>query len=312
MKILVPNTLPTLPAELDVAGEVVCYDVRADIPEEHRDAEVLVVWGNGRAQLAGAAEQLRGLRLAQTVMAGADALLGAGFADDVVLANGVGLHDGPVAEHAMALILALLRKVPQLVAAQRSGQWLWEMSGRQELHTKPITTLLEARVLIWGFGSIGCALARLLSAFGARVRGAARSAGERGGFEVLGPDGLDAALADTDLLVMILPDTPETTGALDARRLAQLPEHAYLVNVGRGRTVDEDALVAALEAGRLAGAALDVFRQEPLPADFPLWRVRGLLVSPHSAGGRPIGAARLISEQVRALAEGRPLRNVVR
>jgi phosphoglycerate dehydrogenase-like enzyme len=128
---------------------------------------------------------------------------------------------------------------------------------------------------------------------------------------VVGEPDLDAELARTDVLVMILPATPRTTHALDAARLAALPPHAYVVNVGRGSTVDEAALVEALTAGRIAGAALDVTEVEPLPPGSPLWDAPGLVLTPHAAGGRPVGADDLISANVAALLAGRELRNVV-
>jgi phosphoglycerate dehydrogenase-like enzyme len=110
---------------------------------------------------------------------------------------------------------------------------------------------------------------------------------------------------------MILPATPATTRALDAGRLAALPRHALVVNVGRGSTVDEPALVAALTERRIAGAALDVTEVEPLPVDSPLWDAPGLLVTPHAAGGRPVGADELVAANLAALLAGRELRNVV-
>jgi phosphoglycerate dehydrogenase-like enzyme len=139
----------------------------------------------------------------------------------------------------------------------------------------------------------------------------ARSAGERSGFAVIAEESLERELRRTDVLIMILPATAGTLRALDAPRLAELPPHAYVVNVGRGSTVDEPALVAALAAGRLAGAALDVTDTEPLPADSPLWSAPNLVLTPHAAGGRPVGADDLIAANLRALLAGRGLRNVV-
>ncbi len=118
-------------------------------------------------------------------------------------------------------------------------------------------------------------------------------------------------LADTDVLVMILPHSDATSAALNADRLARLRQGALLVNVGRGTTVDEEALVAALESGRLAGAALDVTAVEPLPADSPLWAAPNLILTPHTAGGRPRGADRLLTSQIAALRADRPLRNLI-
>lgn len=128
---------------------------------------------------------------------------------------------------------------------------------------------------------------------------------------MLAQDELDAALAATDVLVMVLPSTPETNGALSAARLARLPAHALIVNVGRGSTVAEGALVAALHEGRLAGAALDVTRVEPLPAQSPLWDAPNVIITPHGAGGRPVGSAALIEDNLRRLLAGEELRNLV-
>jgi phosphoglycerate dehydrogenase-like enzyme len=110
---------------------------------------------------------------------------------------------------------------------------------------------------------------------------------------------------------MILPSLPSTEKILDTRRLSLLPRHGWLVNVGRGATVDEEALIAALRSGALAGAALDVFATEPLPADSPLWTLPQVIVSPHAAGGRPMGAEALLEENLRRLQEGKPLLNLV-
>lgn len=307
MKILVPNSFEL---SLDLDAEVVEYDIRADIPAEHADADVLVVWGNQNDQLASAARTLTQVRLVQTLMAGADAVVNAGFRDEAILASGVGMHDKTVAEHALALTLALVRKLPTLHQAKADHRWAWEISGRQPLNTKPVTTLIGTDVLLWGFGSIAKSLAPLLTSLGANVKGAARSAGERDGYEVVAEDSLADELAKTDILVMILPDTPATEKALDAEKLAQLPDHAFVVNVGRGRTVDEEAFVKALTDGVIAGAAVDVTAVEPLPEDSPMWDAPNLIISPHAAGGRPIGADALVTEQVRALEAGTELRNV--
>ena len=124
-------------------------------------------------------------------------------------------------------------------------------------------------------------------------------------------DDVDAVLPTADVLVNILPTAPATDRVVDARRLALLPRKAWLVNVGRGSTVDEDALVEALRAGELAGAALDVTRTEPLPVDSPLWDLPNVIITPHGAGGRPLGAAALIAANALALRRGEPLTNVV-
>jgi phosphoglycerate dehydrogenase-like enzyme len=311
VKLLLPDSVPLDPA-LPEGVEAVHYDAAAPVPDEHLDAEALVVWGNAPGDLRAVAGRMPRLRWVQTLAAGPDVVLGAGFPDDVVVTSGVGLHDRPVTEHALTLVLALLRRLPEAIAAQAEHRWAGELGGLQPLHPEgAVTTLLGARVLVWGFGNIGQNLAPLLRALGAQVTGVGRSAGERAGFPVVAQDQLEAELGQTDVLVMILPATEVTTHALDAARLAALPRHAFVVNVGRGTTVDEPALVAALTEGRIAGAALDVTEVEPLPADSPLWDTPNLIITPHAAGGRPLGALDLLAENLNALLAGRPLRNVV-
>lgn len=172
-------------------------------------------------------------------------------------------------------------------------------------------TLRGAKVLVWGFGSIAATLSPLLKALGAHVTGVAQSAGDRGGFPVITADDLPEHLPSTDLLIMILPASDATRHALDAERLALLPLHAWVVNVGRGSTLDTAALLDALHAEALGGAALDVFETEPLPPESPLWDEPDVILTPHAAGGRPLGADALIAHNLRALLAGEPLRNVV-
>ena len=311
MKILLPDSLPLAPS-VPEGVETVPYDVSAPVPDAHLDAEALVVWGSSTADVGAVAGRMPRLRWVQSLAAGPDSVLAAGFPDDVVITSGSGLHDRPVTEHALALVLALVRRLPAAARAQTEHRWADEIGGLQPLHPEgAVTTLLGARVLIWGFGAIGQTVAPLLAQLGAEVRGVARSSGERSGFAVVAEDDLLQELGQTDVLVMILPSTPATAQALDAERLAALPAHAYVVNVGRGSTVDEPALVAALSEGRIAGAALDVTSTEPLPADSPLWDAPDLVLTPHAAGGRPVGADELISANLAALLAGRDLRNVV-
>ncbi|PYG01798.1 Phosphoglycerate dehydrogenase [Georgenia satyanarayanai] len=311
MKILLPDSLPLHPSLPD-GVRAISYDASRPVPPEHRDAEALVVWGVSGDDLAEVAGDMPNLRWVQTLAAGPDSVLAAGFPDDVVITSGAGLHSPTVTEHALTLVLALLRRLPQAGAAQAAHRWDREIGGVQPLHPEgAVTSLIGAQVLVWGFGNIGQTLAPLLQSLGATVRGVARSAGERAGFEVVAEEDIATQLAQTDVLVMILPSTPETEKALDAERLAALPEHAYVVNVGRGSTVDEDALLTALTDGTIAGAALDVTAVEPLPEDSPLWDAPNVVITPHAAGGRPVGADELVAHNVRALVEGRELRNVV-
>jgi phosphoglycerate dehydrogenase-like enzyme len=311
VKILLPSSVPLAPSLPEDVSAVV-YDAAAPVPEEHLDAEALVVWGNRPGDLAAVAGRMPNLRWVQTLAAGPDAVLSAGFPPGVVVTSGVGLHDATVTEHALALTLALLRRLPQAAAAQAEHRWADEIGGLQPLRPDgAVTSLIGARVLVWGFGNIGRNLAPLLRGLGAEVRGVARTAGRRDGFDVVAEEDLDAELARTDVLIMILPATSQTERALDADRLAALPSHAFVVNVGRGSTVDEDALAEALTSGQIAGAAVDVTAVEPLPAESALWDLPNLLITPHAAGGRPVGADELVGENLAALRVGGQLRNVV-
>ncbi|MFC4065254.1 phosphoglycerate dehydrogenase [Actinoplanes subglobosus] len=311
MKVLLPGSI-ALDPELPAGVRAVVYDVRAPVPEEHLDAEVYVVWGNSAGNLADAARRLEAVRWVQTLAAGPDAVLQAGFAADVVVTAGLGLHDRTVAEHTLGLVLAAARRLNLLVRAQLGRRWAGELGGLQPVReVGSFRTLGDARVVIWGFGGIAARLAPLLAALGAKVTGVARHAGERHGFPVVTEADLPGLLPSADLLINILPATPETERILGTAVLDRLPAHAWVVNVGRGATLDESALLAAIRAGRLAGAALDVFETEPLPVTSGLWDEPNVIITPHAAGGRPEGASALISENVAAYREGRPLRNVV-
>jgi phosphoglycerate dehydrogenase-like enzyme len=311
VKILLPDStdLSGLVLPDDVTG--VTYAVGAPIPDEHTDAEALVVWSNPADQLRDAAARLTRLRWVQTLAAGPDAVLAAGFAPGVLVTSGRGLHDKTVTEHTLALLLAAARRLNLLVRAQVGHRWAGELGGNQPVRDSSFRTLRDAHVVVWGFGSIAAELSPLLTALGARVTGIARTAGTRHGFPVVTEADFPRLLPTADILVMILPATPETHHAFDAAVAALLPPHAWLVNVGRGTTVDETALLVAIRAGRLEGAALDVTETEPLPADSPLWDEPSIILTPHAAGGRPLGAPDLIVANLAAFRQSQPLRNPV-
>ena len=309
--ILLPTSIPLAP-DLPEGVNAVAYDVDAPLTDEHLAAEALVTWGNPDDRLREAATRLTRLRWVQSLAAGPDHVLSVGFAPDVVVTSGRSLHDRPVAEHALALVLASARRLDLAVRAQIGHRWAGELGGLQEGgNSERFTTLRGARVVVWGFGSIATTLAPLLEALGASVTGVARSGGTRSGYPVVTPGELDRMLPDADVLVLILPATAGTRRSVDAGVLRLLPRGAWVVNVGRGATVDEEALVDALREGRIGGAALDVAAVEPLPVDSPLWDAPNVLITPHAAGGRPLGADELIAANIRALLAGEPLRNVV-
>ncbi|HEX2085170.1 MAG TPA: NAD(P)-dependent oxidoreductase [Solirubrobacteraceae bacterium] len=215
----------------------------------------------------------------------------------VTLANARGARDAAVAEWAVAAILAMQKR---LFDQARLKRWADRFL---------LPDVEGSTALILGAGSIGEAVAARLEPFGVSVVRVARRA--RDG--VHGIDELPSLLPHAHVLVVLLPLTRATRGMVDAAVLAQLPDGALVVNAGRGAVVDTDALVAELKAKRLR-AALDVVEPEPLPEGHPLWKARGALISPHVAGDSPradAAAVRMMGEQLRRLAWGAPLRNVV-
>ncbi len=311
MKVLVPSTIRLDPPE--GGASFVRYDVGLPLPPEHHDADVLIAWQNPPEGLLDAARNLHSLRLVQALASGADAVLAAGFAPEVAICSGRSLHDGPVAEHALALVLAAVRRLDVLARSQASRTWDEKyISAQSDPATADRYTLEGARVLIWGFGSIASRLAPLLSQLGAHVTGVGRAEGERGGYRIITRDQAQSALASTDVLISLAPATAETVNLFDAQVFGSLKAGAVFVNVGRGATVDEDALLDALDSGRLRVAALDVMKAEPLPADSPLWVAPNLVLTPHVAGNRPRGADALVARNLSALESGAPLENEVR
>jgi phosphoglycerate dehydrogenase-like enzyme len=315
MKLLYPNTLKLDIASMSGFPTVTLhqYDAKAPtIPAELLDAEVLVTWANSAANLSFAAKNMPRLAWIQSLAAGPNDVLAAGFDTSKVRAitTGSGLHDRTVAEHTLGLLLNAARRFYEMRDFQLRGEWPGHLGGPQpDREQGTFRTLRDAKVLVWGFGNIAKCLTPYLTALGAEVKGVARHAGVRGGVEVYAEEKLPELLPRTDALVMILPGDPSTRHALNKERLAMLPRHAWVVNVGRGTSVDEDALFEALEQGRIGGAALDVFETEPLPAESKLWKAPNLILSPHAAGGRPQGAEQLIVENLRKFLAGQELRN---
>ncbi|KAL2105386.1 hypothetical protein VUR80DRAFT_8460 [Thermomyces stellatus] len=314
MKLLYPTSLKLDPQSIEGFSVALHpYDVKVPIPDEHADADILVTWSNSAENLKDAALRLKNLRWIQSLAAGPNDVLNAGFdTSKVTVTTGSGLHDHTVAEHTLGLLLVAARKFHEMRDWQNEGRWPAHLGGPQpDRPAGAFTTLRDARVLIWGFGNIAKTLTPHLVGLGAKVTGVARRPGVRNGIEVYGEDKLPELLPQTDALVMILPGSASTRHALNAERLALLPRHAWVVNVGRGTSVDEDALVAALEKGEVGGAALDVFEAEPLPEGHKLWKAPNVVVSPHAAGGRPQGAEALIADNLRRFLAGQALRNVI-
>lgn len=246
------------------------------------EAEVLLDFprGHGR-ELTKVAPKLRWL---QGSMAGAgEPARRAGLiSSEVVVTTAGGVYSGPLAEFVMLALLSHVKDFDRLRSDQRERRW-------SERH---VQTLEGKTLCIVGMGSIGREIARRARPFGTRVLGVKRAVREDDparddADELYETAGLREALAEADYVAVTLPHTPQTDRLLDAAVLAAMKPDAYFVNVGRGKVVDEAALAEALRSGHLSGAALDVFEEEPLPEESPLWGMRNVIISPHSTDNVP-------------------------
>ena len=314
MKLLMPTSVPEgLILDPDQAGvSVVGYDPYHPIPEEHRDAEAVVAWINPRDQVVEMARTMPRLQWVQALGAGPESFLTAGFGPDVRITRGIDLHNVPVAEHCVGLLLAAARRLDLARDAQREYRWAGEITGNQLLSRTGFTQIAGSTFVIWGLGRIGATIGRYLEALGGTVHGLGRARAVRNGFTVSAIEDAEEVLAEADVLIAVLPDREDTAGLIDRQIFDLMPAHAWFVNVGRGRTVSESDLVTAVEEGSIGGAALDVFADEPLPQASPLWRLPNVILTPHSAGGRPHGAGALINENLRRHRSGRELLGLLR
>jgi phosphoglycerate dehydrogenase-like enzyme len=239
----------------------------------------------------------------------------------IVVTNARGVFTRPIAEHVLMLILAISRRLPQLLELQRERTWQ-PLQGVE---------LRELTVGIVGYGSIGRAVASLAGAFGSRVIALRRNVDAPPGpvgatdpddafpFEpaperIVGPDSLHELLAASDIVVLAAPLTAETDGMIDDAALAAMRPEAWLINIARGRLIDDRALIRALEARTIGGAALDAFRDEPLVSSSPYYDLPNVIVTPHTAwsSARVLDRSiELFCDNLRRYARGEPLRNVV-
>jgi phosphoglycerate dehydrogenase-like enzyme len=228
----------------------------------------------------------------------------------ITMTNGRGTSAENIAEHVLALVLAMFRRLPEALTRQAEHVWAQdELSGPR--------TIAGSRILIVGLGSIGAAAARRFHALGARVVGVRRNTGAApvpGVASVHPPESLHDLLPEADAVVIAAPQTGATHSLIGEAELARMKPGACLVNVSRGSLIDEAALDRALRSGRLGGAALDVLRDEPLPAGHAMWDVPNLLITPHIAGFRRDhweAVIELFADNRRRFAAGEPLLNLV-
>jgi phosphoglycerate dehydrogenase-like enzyme len=231
-------------------------------------------------------------------------------AHPVAVTNFREIYNDHIAAHIMAFVLAFARGLHEDFRYQLRREW----------HKRPLDTgivhLAEATALIVGVGGIGAETARVAAAFGMRVIGTDGRRRDRppGLAELHPPDALDALLPRADFVILTVPHTPATEGFMNRARFQRMKRTAFFINIGRGMTTRLDDLVAALSAGEIAGAGLDVFEQEPLPADHPLWTMPGVLITPHTAGYGPYLDERrfqILLDNCRRFVANQPLRNLV-
>ena len=294
-------------AEEVSAANVVVADTDEDAKREITDADA--AFGEIKPDVLARAQKLRWLQAPQIAPP-------AGFyyrelvKHPVVATNFREIFNDHIAAHIMAFLLAFARGLHYYIPRQLRREWKPEPLDTGVVH------LPESTALIIGVGGIGAEAARKCAAFGIRVIGidARREDTPEGVAELHRPDALDRLLPAVDFVVMTVPHTPQTEGMMHADRFVLMKRLAFLINIGRGKTVKLADLDRALRDGTIAGAALDVYEVEPLPADHPIWTAPNVLLTPHTAGFGPYLDERryaIIAENARRFAAGRPLMNVV-
>ena len=228
----------------------------------------------------------------------------------VIITNFREIYNDHIGAHVMAFVLAFARGLQIYLPQQQRREW------KKLPNDTGVAHLPEAIALVVGVGGIGAEVARLASAFGMRVIGVdeRRPKPPPGVAELHRAAALDELLPRADFVILTVPHTPETEGFMNRGRFRRMKRTAFFINIGRGMTTRLGDLVAALKAGEIAGAGLDVFEEEPLPADHPLWTLPGVLITPHTAGYGPYLDERrfeVLSDNCRRFLTGQPLRNVV-
>ncbi len=228
---------------------------------------------------------------------------------DFILTNASGVHAIPITEHILAFMLAFARRLPESIRAQEKHQWDRE-------HVRPAFELAGKTMLLVGVGAIGSRTAQSAAALGMHVIGVRSDPSQEvaGVERMLAPDELESVLSEADFVVLTIPLTPATKKMFDASTFEKMKNSAYLINIGRGGTVDEAALIHALQTGQIAGAGLDVFATEPLPEDSPLWDLDNVIITAHYSGETPYYDARALDiflDNLERYTQGQPLENVV-
>ena len=294
-------------AQDQVGVRVLQPETTAEALRDIADAEA--AFGTLPPEVLAAARRLRWLQAPQAAPP-AGYYYPALIAHPVMVTNFREIFNDHIGAHIMAYVLAFARGLHYYLPQQMRREYLPRPQDTGIVH------LPEATALILGVGGIGSEAARLCHAFGMRVIGVDVRRTDRapGVAELHTPEHLEALLPRADFVIMTIPHTPATEGLINRDRLRRMKPSAFLINIGRGMTVRLDDLVLALHAGEIAGAGLDVFEIEPLPADHPLWKAPNVLITPHTAGFGPYLDDRrleILLDNCRRFAAGAPLRNVV-
>ena len=318
MKILVSIQQPVKQWQIPPDGVAALRDrfpavqfIHAITPEQRAEAlkgcDAAYTWILDAGELA-QAEQLRWVHT--SAVAVETLCLPELFARNIAVSNTRGVQAVPIAEHVMAVTLALAKQLPLVLENQQQARW-----AQNEFIGERLPWLMKGRTLgLIGVGTIGAEIAKRAEAFGMRVIALRRrpAYGVIGHVErVYGRDELDDFLGQCYVLVIAAPLTPETLGMMGAPQFAQLPQGTIVINVGRARIIHTDALIEALRSGHLGGASLDVFPQEPLPADHPLWTTPNVILTPHTSGfrqGHWDEVVQLFGDNVERFLTGQPLK----
>lgn len=262
---------------LNSTAQVTHVNTPHGLAEAINDAEVLVATDFRTALLQEVWPRARRLKWIHATSAGVDTLMFPELVNsEVTMTNAQGVFDDAIAEYVLGLVLSFAKDIPSTLRDQQQRRWRHRDTER----------IAGKSALIVGAGSIGRAIARVLTAMGMKVDGVARTArsADPDFRSVYEASALMNLLPDSDYVVIAAPLTPETRGMLNEEAFQRMKPRARLINIGRGPIVDTEALVEALKQGRIAGAALDVFEEEPLPEEHPLWHMPQVIVSPHMAG----------------------------
>lgn len=318
MKILISIQQPVMQWQIPVEGVLALRArfphlnfIHATSPEQRadtlKDCDAAYTWILNATELAQAPK----LRWVHTSAVAVETLcLPELFARSVAVSNTRGVQAVPIAEHVLAVVLALAKQLPFVIENQQQARW-----AQNQFMGERLPWLLKGRTLgLVGVGTIGSEIAKRAEAFGMRVIALRRrpAYGVIGHVDrVYGREELEDFLGQCYVLVIAAPLTPETHSLISAAQFAQLPKGAIVVNVGRARIIDTDALIASLQAGHLGGASLDVFPQEPLPPDHPLWKTPNVILTPHTSGfrqGHWDEVVQLFGDNIERWVRGEPLK----